>query len=115
MGREVSHDDLAALSIRFRARPATGALSVFSDDREIRRDLAAIFRDVVLAADGAIEDMPMLEFDLRHSSRRPFLPSSSASGSRASSVSTFSTLKGGLPFASAKPTTRRGIVNRPGN
>jgi hypothetical protein len=63
-GEEVSHDDLAALSIRFSREPATGALSVFSDDREIRRDLAAIFRDVVLAADGAIEDMPMLEFDL---------------------------------------------------
>lgn len=63
-GEEVSHDDLAALSIRFSRGPATGVLSVFSDDREIRRDLAAIFRDVVLAADGAIEDMPMLEFDL---------------------------------------------------
>ena len=63
-GEEVSHDDLAALSIRFSREPATGALSVFSDDREIRRDLAAIFRDVVLAADGVIQDMPMLEFDL---------------------------------------------------
>lgn len=63
-GEEVSHDDLAALSIRFSREPATGALSVFSDDREIRRDLAAIFRDEVLAGDGAIEDMPMLEFDL---------------------------------------------------
>ena len=63
-GEEVSHDDLAALSIRFSREPATGALSVFSDDREIRRDLAAIFRDEVLAVDGAIEDMPMLEFDL---------------------------------------------------
>ncbi|MBD3805422.1 MAG: hypothetical protein IE919_19640, partial [Thioclava sp.] len=63
-GEEVSHDDLAALSIRYSRDPATGVLSVFSDDREIRRDLAAIFRDVVLAADGAIEDMPMLDFDL---------------------------------------------------
>lgn len=63
-GEEVSHDDLAALSIRFSREPASGALSVFSDDREIRRDLAAIFRDVVLVADGEIEDMPMLEFDL---------------------------------------------------
>lgn len=63
-GEEVSHEDLAALSIRFSREPATGALSVFSDDREIRRDLAAIFRDEVLAVDGAIEDMPMLEFDL---------------------------------------------------
>jgi len=63
-GEEVSHGDLAALSIRFSREPATGALSVFSDDREIRRDLAAVFRDVALAVDGAIEDMPMLEFDL---------------------------------------------------
>ncbi len=63
-GEEVSHYDLAALSIRFSREPATGALSVFSDDREVRRDLAAIFRDVVLAAEGEIKAMPMLEFDL---------------------------------------------------
>jgi len=63
-GEEVSHDDLAALSIRFSREPASGTLSVFSDDREIRRELAAIFRDEVLAVDGAIEDMPILEFNL---------------------------------------------------
>jgi hypothetical protein len=63
-GEVVSHDDLAALSIKYSREPATGALSVFSDDREIRRDLAAIFRDVVLAADGEIKDLPMREFDL---------------------------------------------------
>lgn len=63
-GEVVMHDDLAALSIRYSREPSTGALSVFSDDRDIRRELAAIFRDVVLAAEGEIEDLPMREFDL---------------------------------------------------
>jgi hypothetical protein len=63
-GEEISHDDMGTLSIRFSREPATGALSVFSDDKEIRRDLAAIFRDVVLATDGEINDLPMIEFDL---------------------------------------------------
>jgi hypothetical protein len=63
-GEEVAHDDLAALSIRYSREPTTGALSVFSEDRENRRDLAAIFRDVVLASGSEIEDLPMIEFDL---------------------------------------------------
>ncbi|TRZ56009.1 MAG: hypothetical protein D4S02_16620 [Rhodocyclaceae bacterium] len=63
-GEVVNHDVPSALSIKFSRDPTTGALSVFSDDREARRDLAAIYRDVVLAGDGAIKDMPILEFDL---------------------------------------------------
>ena len=42
----------------------TDALGVFCEDREVRRELATIFRDVVLACDGEINDMPMREFDL---------------------------------------------------
>lgn len=41
-----------------------GALGVFCEDREVRRDLAIIFRDVVLTCDGAIHDMPIREFNL---------------------------------------------------
>ena len=81
----------------FAQEPATGALSVFSDDREIQRDLAAIFRDVVLAADGAIGDMPMLEFDLSAFVSPTVLAKLVSDGSGASSVSTFSTSKVACP------------------
>jgi len=37
---------------------------VFCEDKEARRDLATVFRDTVLGCDGAINDMPMREFDL---------------------------------------------------
>ncbi len=63
-GEEVAHDDVAALSVRFAYERGTGAISVFSDDRETRRELAAVFRDVVLAASGDIDDLPIQEFDL---------------------------------------------------
>lgn len=63
-GEVVSHDDLAALSIKYSRDPSSGIISVFSDDREIRRDLAAMLRDVVLCADADIADMPMFEFDI---------------------------------------------------
>jgi len=63
-GEEVAHDDLAALSVRFAYERGSGAISVFSDDRESRRELAAMFRDVVLAASGDINDLPIQEFNL---------------------------------------------------
>jgi hypothetical protein len=63
-GEVVNHDVPSALSIKFSRDPVTGALSVFSDDRESRRDLAAIYRDVILAGNGDIQSMPILEFDL---------------------------------------------------
>ena len=52
------------MSASFSWEPDTGALGVFCEDREVRLDLATVFRDVVLACDGAISDMPMREFDL---------------------------------------------------
>ena len=52
------------MSARFSWEPATGALTVFCEDREKRRELATIFRDVALAHEGAIDDMPMRQFDL---------------------------------------------------
>ncbi len=52
------------MSARFSWEPATGALTVFCQDREARRELATIFRDVVLAHDGEIDDMPIRQFDL---------------------------------------------------
>jgi hypothetical protein len=63
-GEVVDHEEPAAMSAIFSWEPETGALGVFCEDKESRRDLAAIFRDVVLACDGAIKDMPMREFDL---------------------------------------------------
>lgn len=63
-GEVFEHDPPAAMSSTFLWEPSTGALGVFCEDREVRRDLATIFRDVVLACDGEINDMPMREFDL---------------------------------------------------
>lgn len=63
-GEVVDHEEPAAMSASFSWEPDTGALGVFCEDREVRRDLATVFRDVVLACDGEINDMPMREFDL---------------------------------------------------
>jgi hypothetical protein len=63
-GEVVEHEEPAAMSASFSWEPGTGALGVFCEDREVRRELATIFRDVVLACDGEINDMPMREFDL---------------------------------------------------
>lgn len=63
-GEVIDHEEPAAMSASFSWEPGTGALGVFCEDKESRRDLATIFRDVVLACDGEINDMPMREFDL---------------------------------------------------
>lgn len=63
-GEVVAHEEPAATSASFSWEPATGALGVFCEDKESRRELATVFRDTVLACDGAINDMPMREFDL---------------------------------------------------
>ncbi len=73
-GEEVAHDDVAALTIRFAYERGTGAISVFSDDRETRRELAGVFRDVVLAAAGDIDDLPIQEFDLTGFATAAILP-----------------------------------------
>ena len=63
-GQIVEHEEPAATSVRFSWEPATGALSVFCDQRDVRRDLAIVFRDVMLAHEGSIDDMPIRQFDL---------------------------------------------------
>jgi len=63
-GEVVAHEEPAATSASFSWDPETGALGVFCEDKESRRELATVFRDTVLACDGAINDMPMREFDL---------------------------------------------------
>lgn len=63
-GEVIDHEEPAAMSASFSWEPDTGALCVFCEDREVRLDLATVFRDVVLACDGEISDMPMREFDL---------------------------------------------------
>lgn len=56
--------DQAVLKITFSYEPSTGALSVFTEDKAARRELAKALRDVVLASDGEIADMPIREFDI---------------------------------------------------
>ena len=63
-GQVVDHEEPAAMSARFSWESETGALCVFCEDREARRELATIFRDVALAHVGDIADMPMRQFDL---------------------------------------------------
>lgn len=63
-GEVIEHEEPAAISAGFSWEPDTGALSVFCEDKEVRRDLAIAFRDVVLNCDGEINDMPMREFNL---------------------------------------------------
>lgn len=59
-----AHNDQAVLSIDFAYDPASGALSVFTEEKSARVTLAKALRDVVFAADAQIEDMPLREFDL---------------------------------------------------
>ena len=63
-GEVVEHEEPAAMSANFSWEPGTGALGVFCEDREARRDLASIFRDVVLRCEAEISDMSMREFEL---------------------------------------------------
>lgn len=63
-GEVVEHEEPAAMSACFSWEPGSGSLGVFCEDRESRRPLATLFRDVVLACDGEINEMPMREFDL---------------------------------------------------
>ena len=48
------------------ATSSTGALSVFCDDRNARQELAKALRDVVLASDTEIAEMPLREPVARH-------------------------------------------------
>jgi hypothetical protein len=63
-GQVVEHEEPAAMSVCYSWEPATGALGVFCEDREMRRALAMIFRDVMLPCEGDINDMPIRQFDL---------------------------------------------------
>lgn len=63
-GEVIDYEEPAAISVSFSWEPATGALGVFCEDREVRQDLAMMFRDVVLACDGGNNDMTMRHFNL---------------------------------------------------
>lgn len=63
-GEVTTRHDQALQRITFSYEPSTGALSVFCDDKNARRDLAKALRDVVLASDSQIADMPLREFSL---------------------------------------------------
>ncbi len=57
-------ESAAVTDVRYSWKAITGELSVYCDDIEVRPELAALFRDVVLGGDGDIRSMPMREFDL---------------------------------------------------
>ena len=63
-GEVTARHDQALQRITFSYEPSSGALSVFCDDRNVRRDLAKALRDVVLASDTEIDEMPLREFSL---------------------------------------------------
>ena len=63
-GEVTTRHDQALQRITFSYEPSTGALSVFCDDRNARQGLAKALRDVVLASDTEIAEMPLREFSL---------------------------------------------------
>lgn len=63
-GEVVEHEDAAATTVSFSWEPATGGLAVFSEDRDLRRVWAALFRDLVLGCAGALQTVPMQEYNL---------------------------------------------------
>ena len=63
-GEVTTRHDQALQRITFSYEPSTGALSVFCDDRNARQELAKALRDVVLASDTEIAEMPLREFSL---------------------------------------------------
>lgn len=63
-GEVTTRHDQALQRITFSYEPSTGALSVFCDDRNARQALAKALRDVVLASDTEIAEMPLREFSL---------------------------------------------------
>lgn len=64
-GEVTTRHDQALQRITFSYEPSTGALSVFCDDRNARQELAKALRDVVLASDTEIAEMPLREFSLK--------------------------------------------------
>ena len=64
-GEVTTRHDQALQRITFSYEPSTGALSVFCDDRNARQELAKALRDVVLACDTEIAEMPLREFSLK--------------------------------------------------
>lgn len=63
-GEVTTRHDQALQRITFSYEPSTGTLSVFCDDRNARQELAKALRDVVLASDTEIAEMPLREFSL---------------------------------------------------
>ncbi|WP_045758579.1 hypothetical protein [Xanthomonas albilineans] len=63
-GEVEDHEVPVAMSAYFSWEPQTGALSVQCEDREIRHELATVFRDVALACNDGIADIPVREFDI---------------------------------------------------
>ena len=64
-GEVTTRHDQALQRITFSYEPSTGVLSVFCDDRNARQELAKALRDVVLASDTEIAEMPLREFSLK--------------------------------------------------
>lgn len=63
-GMVQEHEVPAASSVRFEWQPSRATLAVHCEDQEVRPELAAAFRDVVLGGNGDITCMPIREFHL---------------------------------------------------
>lgn len=63
-GEVVDYDEPAVTPVQFAWQSAKGTLCVYCEDQDVRPELAAIFRDVVLGGQADIHSMPMWEFDL---------------------------------------------------
>lgn len=63
-GVELETDLASFKNVKYSWQSGKGALSVYCEDVQIRSQLAAIFRDVVLGGTGDIASMPVREFDL---------------------------------------------------
>jgi len=63
-GAVEERDEPAMMDVRFSWQPGKGDLAVFCDDEEVRPELAALFRDVVLGGNGDIRSMPIRKFVL---------------------------------------------------
>lgn len=63
-GELTTRHDQALQRIIFCYEPSSGTLSVFSEERNVRRALAKVMRDVVLASDTEIGEMPLRAFNL---------------------------------------------------
>lgn len=60
----VEHDEAVITHVEYAWQPAKGTLSVYCEDKEIRPELANLFRDTILDSHAGMSSMPLREFNL---------------------------------------------------